>query len=363
MDAYIRLPHRSAFSGINQLQHVYPALGVDTLRRNLATVDSYTRHREPKPPKHNPVYVREMRQLLQADLLDKKSLSGANRGIKYWLVVIDTFTRKIWAQGLNRKTTRAVTAAFQTILQQLGGPAVRRLLTDRGTEFTSAEFNALLADRGIVHNYPIYHAPHVERVQRTLQSIVGKYLTQYETARYEDIMQLAVASYNNKKHRMIGMTPNEAENELNHVKVRAKMEEYYTKFEKNRKRKIKFKVGDWVRARAERGKFFRSFHPTFDVSILRVAEILTNLPSVMFRLSDVDGNLLPGRYYQEELQPVRLAQFKIQTVHNRRRRTLPNGEEQVLVSWQGLPDSRNSYVPLNLLPTYHRARRQRRRRQ
>lgn len=347
---YTRFPHASAFSGINQLQHIYPNLAKNRIEHDLSTVDAYTRHREPKKPKYNPIYVREKRELLQADLLDKQKLATRNRGVRYYLVVIDTFTRKIWVRPLKNKKGDTVATAFEAVLNEMErGGDVQRLLTDRGTEFTGREFQAVLNRWDIKHSLPIRHAPHVERVQRTIQSLTGKYCTQYETMRFEHIMQLIVASYNKRYHRMIRMSPDSAELPENYEKVRYAMSLYYQKFEKNKKRRQKFVVGDQVRKvllRKNKNPFFRSFHETFGIEIFRVAEVLKHMPSVMYRLETLDGHPVQRRYYQEELQHVRLAPFKIKKVYrDRTRRNIATGQEEILVGWQGLPASRNSYIP------------------
>ena len=93
---YRTFPHRTAFGGVNLLQHYYPNVPVSRLRDQLASVDSYTRMREPKRPNpFNPIYCRRRRQLLQADLLDKRLLASRNRGVNYHLVVIGELFLKL----------------------------------------------------------------------------------------------------------------------------------------------------------------------------------------------------------------------------------------------------------------------------
>ena len=359
---YTTLPDPTAFAGLNQLNRFYP-VPAKWLREQLTAVDSYTRHREAKKPLYNPTFVREPRRLLQADLLDKSRLKSRNANIPYWLVVIDSFTRFAWIRPLKNKFATTTADAFETILDEMSdSEKVKLLLTDRGKEFVGGPFQTVLRNRNIEHIFPQFHAPHVERFNRTIQSIVGKYLTEYATARFVDIMHLAVQSYNTRVHRMIGMTPAEAELRENQDKVRLALETYYrTKIYKNvddkksnmaRKKKSKFAVGDLVRKVAKRSKFFRSFHPTFASELYKISQIYAHLPTTLYGLEDLEGNRLSGRYYPRELQKVSdlLSSFKVDKIHEWRTNPI-TGEEEAKVSFEGLPSRYKRFVPVaSLVP-------------
>lgn len=364
--SYTTLPHPTAFSGVNQLQHYY-GIGAENLRDRLTAVDSYTRNREVKKPVYNPIFARQPRRLLQADLLDKQRLKRRNAGIAYWLVVIDTFTRFVWIRPLRTKVSQAVADAFRSILDEMSDShKVKLLLTDQGGEFTAPPFRQVLRNANIKLIHPLFHAPHVERINRTLQSIIGKYLTEYATARFVDIVDAAVESYNSRRHRIIKMTPVQAERPENQDKVREALEEYYRKIiykrldnkrsaatqsrSLQRSRKIKFAVGDLVRKVIKRSKFFRAFHPTFEPTVYRVSNVHTNLPTTLYSLKHLaNGVELPKKYYPRELQKVSdLSSFKITQVHeNTRRRNRTTGQEEVRVSFEGLPRRYDKFVPVD----------------
>ena len=182
-------------------------------------------------------------------------------------------------------------------------------------------------------------------------------MTENETLRYENAMQQALESYNNRRHRMIKTSPANAERPESHDAVRMEMEQYYRKkiykgldnsVRKKYPKKPKYRVGDWVRRVKVRQTFFRSFHTTFDVTIYEIAQILTNLPSIMYILKDLEsGQLLPTRYYESEIQKVNpsTSVFKIRRVHRGTRRANPvTGLPEVKVSFLGLPDTYDEYV-------------------
>lgn len=359
---YTTLPHPTAFAGLNQLRRFYPRLSYRKLADALTTVHSYTRNREVKKPVYNPLFVRQPRRLLQADLLDKSKMKTRNAYIPYWLVVIDTFTRYVWMRPLKSKTTERTADAFQSILDEMtDSDRVRLLLTDQGTEFTGSAFQRLLRRRGIKHVTPLFHAPHVERFNRTIQNIIGKYLIEYSTARFVDIADMAVQSYNSRRHRAIKMSPLEAEKKENQDRVRLANEMYYRdkiyKGWDNKKRKIKrarrnvvkFKKNELVRKVVKRSKFFRSFHPTFAEEVFKIADVHTNLPTTLYTLQDMNGRRLKKKFYPRELQRVSdLSSFKIAHIYENTRRRNPNtGEEEVKVSFEGLPSRYKTFVSVD----------------
>ena len=59
----------------------------------------------------------------------------------------------------------------------------------------------------------------VERWNRTIKTQLYKYFTANGTHKYIDILEPLIEKYNNTKHRSIGMTPIEAQKEVNREKV------------------------------------------------------------------------------------------------------------------------------------------------
>ncbi len=128
------------------------------------------------------------------------------------------------------------------------------LVLDRGTEFTNKLFVEFCKDKGIEIKMPdsSVHAAFIERFNRSLQSLIYKYMTENETNRFVNVQdkegnQIPVLSklletYNTRKHRMIGYSPDEAErNEETHLPIRIRMSKYYDKI---KSRPIKFQIGE-----------------------------------------------------------------------------------------------------------------------
>ena len=69
----------------------------------------------------------------------------------------------------------------------------------------------------------------MERAQRTLQSIIYKYMNQYSTKRYIDGLGEIVTAFNSKVNRTIGLSPNNAYTPENHEYVMKTHEVKYKK--------------------------------------------------------------------------------------------------------------------------------------
>jgi transposase InsO family protein len=345
---YLSAENPSSFGGRSIVKrYARPIEHASTIEDFLASVNTYTLHRQVKPPKKNPIFVHRLRELIQCDITDRQAEAGENDGYKYWLCVQDTFSRFLWVTLLRTKAGNVVADAFKRILENVnlnGTP--ERCLSDRGAEFKSRVFRAVLRDNDIEQSFPIYHAPHIERVQQTLQNLVSKYQTEHATGRYVHVLAKLVRLYNSKFHRSIQMTPEQAENGRNHDKVRLALSEFYHKARLSRK-KPKYKIGDWVRVVNVRGKFTRGYNQTFGPNMYRIRTILVNLPRPMYTLESSGGEIQLDKYYEEELQLIKGTGpngtiFKVNKIIGRRRNRT-TGVREVLVNWVGFEENTGTW--------------------
>jgi hypothetical protein len=101
--AFRRPGHKAAFSAPANIGRSF-GISQEKARRILEEVDSYVSHREYKRPSvFNPYYVYKRRELVQADLIDISELRAHNNGVRYLLLIIDVFTKKIWVYPLKTK--------------------------------------------------------------------------------------------------------------------------------------------------------------------------------------------------------------------------------------------------------------------
>lgn len=103
-------------------------------------------------------------------------LPSINSKRKHLLVTIDAFTKFVKLYPVNSTSTREVNAALEKYFEYYSRP--RRIVSDRGTCFTSLEFSNFLESRNIEHIKVATAAPQangqVERVNRVLTPMLGK---------------------------------------------------------------------------------------------------------------------------------------------------------------------------------------------
>jgi hypothetical protein len=338
---YTNPKHPIAFSGVNNIYKYYGGLlKPKEIEKLLASVESYTLRREYKNLRRNPSYTHFKRYQFQADLIDIQKLSRWNDGVKYIFAVIDTFTRKAWIRPCNDKSADSILTAFKSIIDE-AKQTPKTFVSDRGCELRNNKFMSFCKKNNInfFHNFTSVHAAYIERFNRTIQTIIYKYMSQFETNRYIDNLQDFVNSYNNREHRMIGMTPEEAEDEKNHETVALKMSSYHNTIKTE---KPKYKINQMVRIALQKGVFHRGYSEQSNFEVFNIYDIKRTLPKPLYLLETIDKKeKLTGGFYAHELTPVNSNIFKIEKVIKQKK---INGQTQYFVKWKGYDSRYNSWI-------------------
>ena len=122
------------------------------------------------------VFVKKANDIWAADLIDLRSHSRINEGMKYVLMVIDCFSKFGYGIPLRTKTGSEVTEAFKLLFKK---ETPRFLWVDNGTEFYNSELKELLKKLGI-KMYSTNNAEKVsivERWNRTIKTQLWKYFS------------------------------------------------------------------------------------------------------------------------------------------------------------------------------------------
>ena len=290
-------------SGIQRIKdHYKRALSTQEIKNFLAKSRSYTIHYDFKPVIHNPYYIRRLRQMIQIDLIEISQQSEHNKGYNYILVAIDCFSRKIWARLLKKKTADEVLSSLKSILDETG--SVESICSDRGQEFVNSKMREFLRESNIklINPYTSTHAHFVERVQRTLQDIIFKYITSKMKYQFYDKLQDFVKTYNNRKHRSTKLSPNEGDKKENSLHIQKMQEDYRAKIKPTKK--VKFKVGDRVRIALSKGKFSRGYERKSKEEVFKIAEVSKKLPQVLYTITSLNGDAVIGKFYERQLTKV-----------------------------------------------------------
>jgi Integrase core domain len=344
LENYTNPPHPTAFSGVHNVARYY-SIPSGRAAKILAHSDVYGLHREYKKAKvKNPYYIRFRRQQLQVDLIEVRLLSADNDGYNYLVCGIDCFSKFIWVRATLNKTAKTVLKAMKDILKDMGEKP-HELFCDRGSELKNKWMIPYLKEEGIklVHPSSEVKAGIVERVNKSLQNLIYRFMTHHQTKRYIDHLDHIVAVYNNRPHRSIDrLTPTEAEESENAERVGSALEKHYQSCERPNY-KIKFKKGDIVRYKTSYGdRFARGYDEQFSREQCKIVEVKTNMAIPMYTLQSLDTDeVIKGGFYQNELTARLSDENTIERVLLRRR---VNGVEELYVKWLDFGDQHNRWI-------------------
>ena len=328
-------------SGVTNIYKFYRGLlPIKDIKNFLSSIESYTLHREFKNLSRNPSFSHFKRYQIQIDLIDISQLSKWNDGFKYLLACIDTFTRKSWVRPLKDKSAVNVLEAFKNVIQRCGKPPVT-LVADKGLEMRNKLFLTYCKSKKInfFHNHTSYHAAFIERYNKTIQVLLYKYMSEFETKRYIDKLDLIVQTYNNRVHRMIGMSPEDAEKPENHQKVAEQMSRYYDSVKKENP---KYHTGQLVRIALQKTVFHRGYKEQSNYEVFNICEVKTTMPKPLYYLETYDKKeKLLGGFYAHEITPVNSDIFRVEKVIKTRKK---RGKTEHFVKWKGYDSSHNSWI-------------------
>ena len=287
------------------------------------------------------VVVHAIDDIWSADLVDMQKFAKYNKGTRFLLTVIDLFSRYAWVRPLKDKTGVAVRDAFRDIVQT-SGRKPRRLWVDEGKEFYNRTLKTWLSDNRIdlysTHNEG--KAVVVERFNRTLKSRMWRHFTLRSTSAYINALPALVDSYNESKHRSIGMTPKEAS--------RSEKERFMpnpagrpppTRLSRAARAPRRFQVGDKVRITVNKlHAFEKGYTPNWTEEVFVVDQVLPTNP-ITYRIRDLMDEPILGSFYGQQLQKTDQATFRIEKVLRKHR-------GKALVKWRAYSDKFNSWVPV-----------------
>ena len=332
-----------SFLGVNKLYKFYDgSLTKKEIKSILSSKESYTLLRQKrKSKKYNYTISHCKRDTVQSDLVFVTSLAQFNRNVAYLLTVIDTYTKKLWVEGITDKTSESVMIGLKHIFERMGTlPA--NFVSDRGLEFKSKIMTKLMKKYKMNQAFTATRnkASTVERVQRTLQNMIFSYIVENQNYKYIDVLEHIVNTYNNTFHVVIKMTPMEAENGLfNEDLANAHGEK--RKQTRVKKVKPKFKIGDKVRTLLKNSIFRRGYdvqrsHQHFIVKSIDDKQLVP-----VYVLEDERGKIQTYKYKEDELVPIKLETYRGIVKKSRIR----NGRPEVLMSFTDYNDSWNEWIP------------------
>jgi len=264
------------------------------------------------------------------------------------LVAIDVFSPYAWVEPLKNKTAKEVERGLMIILNQA---KPRKIRTDGGSEFNNRWVKTLLENRHIYHHVTMNEvkANYVERFNRTIKTMIYRYLNRNKTRKYLDVLPKLVETYNATPHRSLNNIAPKDVNETNEADLWAYMylkpKLMNVKKEKTkRKRLFRFKIGQLVRISHQRRAFIRAYNEQWSYEVFKIKRRFQMQGISMYKLVDLLESEIKGNFYQAELQAVDKSEdtlWEVEKIIRKRRR---NNRTEVLVKWTGYSDRFNSWV-------------------
>lgn len=284
--------------------------------------------------KRRRVIVKHLNDLLQADLVEMQPYAKINKGNRYILVVINVFSKYVWALPVKSKTGKDVAAAMGQILGSLK-TTPKNIQTDRGREFFCKEFDKLMKQYKIKHysTFSNVKASIVERVNRTLKNKMWRKFSMQGNYKWLDILPEIVNNYNNTKHSTINIEPNKV-NKRNERKI---LKMAFSHAKTLDPKFPKFRKGDYVRISKHREAFSKGYTPNWSNEIFRIKTIKMTNPTT-YLLQDENSQDILGGFYEQELQKVQHHDaYLVEKI-------LRKKGNKVFVKWLGLDSKHNSWL-------------------
>ena len=287
----------------------------------ITNVESHQLHLAVPRPVINQASITQLPfQHWQLDLIDMSTLAGINNGDHWILTCIDKMCKFAFALPLKNKSGPVVAQAIETILAS--SPRLPSLVqTDNGSEFITLQLKSVLTRLHVKHVFSDSYSPQsngcIERFNGSLKRNLYRFLTQFKSKKWNDILAPLVHNYNSAIHSSTSFAPlvlRQAALDDNKTildKARAKLQTKAARMLKADKQPP-IVVGDTVRVSfytmsSERKDTFRkSYMANWSKKIYVVANVSkgTTLSKPQYKLKDLEGNPIQQRYYRSHLQRI-----------------------------------------------------------
>jgi len=331
MDTWYNAEDEAGFSGVHKLMKRTKKSKKETtewLRKQMAYSLNMPMRRRFTTRKYK---TNGPDDLWQADLLEMIPYASINDGNKYILTCIDVFSRFGRAIPLKSKSMKDVSEA---LLKLFKSKHPINFQTDLGKEFYNSQCKTLFEKYDINH-YSVtsqFKAALVERFNRTIREKLNKYFTWKGNKKWLNVLPSIIKSYNNSKHRGIDKFKpvNVYTNKDDSIKILLTRVRNGTK-----SKKPKFNIGSYVRiSKITISPFVKNFDQNWSDEIFQIESIDTQQKPVMYTIRDDDGEIIKGKFYEQELQllPEKPSVYRIQSVIDRKGK---GRNKQLLVKWVG----------------------------
>ena len=277
----------------------YSAKIADFLRQN-DTHGVYRRIIKKKFPRRK-VIARFPFEVCMADLIEYPQYKHANNGYCFILIMIDCFTKMLYAAPMKKKNKEWTSDAFESIFNNFETYPIN-LVTDGGLEFFNSSVRKVFDSYGINHyktpTKTKWKASMAERVIRTLKSRLERYFKANDTKKWINVLNQFVENYNSVPHSAHGLPPQDVTDE--------NREEVYKRLYPNKNITIvcRLKIGDRVRKIREKTEFEKGYTENWSQEIYIIAEQRQSNTICWYKIKKLSGEPVPGIWYYYQLNLV-----------------------------------------------------------
>lgn len=283
------------------------------------------------------VELKGVDDLWQMDIVEMIPYAKQNKGYKYILMCINTFTKYGWVRPLKNKSADDVVKAMKSILLTSTPPKL--IQTDLGKEFYNSKFKSLMEKNKIKHysTFSKLKASIVERWNRTIKSKIWKRFSLNGKYNWINDIQNIVKEYNETPHSVTKMKPIDI-NENNEKPVLIRYKKLIMK--KPLLLKKDLKENDFVRISKNKAYFDKGYIPNWSAEIFKIIKINKTNPTT-YLLEDMSGDKIMGGFYREELKKTSLKDVYLVE------KILKRDKNRLFVKWLGFDKKHNSWIDKN----------------
>ena len=195
-----------------------------------------------------------------------------NKDYRYIFIIIDNFSKSLWAIPHKNKNSQTITNEFSNILTTSKRKPLK-IKSDRGTEFYNSIFQNFLKSK-IIHHYSRFTdkgPSKAERVIRTIRNLIKKPIFLGGKADWRSDLPSIVEKFNFTIHHSIKMTPIQDNKKPNEKIV------YSILQDRRDKQPPKFKLGQFVRTADIKRVFSKGDLTTIVINYIQKRKIYMTL--------------------------------------------------------------------------------------
>ena len=246
-------------------------------------------------------------ELFMADLIEYPADKYNNNGYCFILVLIDCFTKMLYAAPMKRKSKEWCADAFESILRKMDRFPIN-MVTDGGLEFFNSNVQDVFQNYGINHyrtpTSTKWKASVVERAIRTIKSRLEKYFEFSKKRKWINVIDQVIQNINQTPHSSHGFSPQDVNDENRN--------DVYKKLYPNKKLSIvcRLKIGDRVRKIREKAIFEKGYKPNWTEEIFSIRDVRQSNQVCWYKLETLAGEKISGIWYYYQLNLVSTNDFE-----------------------------------------------------